>query len=79
MVRINPGSDVQGDNQTKNATPSMVNVDVPEPKMTEGKYSAPFDRVFNNREAYDNHAIAVHQPPETTAAPMEQPTSASTA
>lgn len=63
MVRINPGSNVHGDNKTGTAVPGMVNVDIPEPKMIEkGKYECPVcGKTFNSREGYDSHAMAHHQ------------------
>ena len=80
MVKINPGSNVHGDNETRNATPGMRNVDIPEPKMTEGKFQCPVcDRLFTSREAYDSHAMAHHQTEAETSAPMEQSTRATTA
>lgn len=63
MVRINPGSNVHGDNKTKTAIHGMTNVDIPEPIMREnGKFECPkCGRIFDSRAKYDSHAMAHHQ------------------
>lgn len=63
MVRINPGSNVHGDNKTETAVPGMLNVDIPEPIMFDkNKYQCPVcNRIFNSRADYDSHAMAQHQ------------------
>ena len=63
MVRINPGSNVHGDNKTGTATPGMQNVNIPEPKMlAKGKFQCPVcEAIFGSKEAYDSHALTRHQ------------------
>ena len=63
MVRINPGSNVHGDNEIGTATPGMVNVDIPEPKLVgKGVFQCPVcGETYNSREAYDSHAMTRHQ------------------
>ena len=63
MVKINPGSNVQGDNKTGTAVHGMLNVEIPEPKMHEkGKFECPVcGKVFDSRADYDSHAMALHQ------------------
>ena len=74
MVRINPGSNVHGDNEVGNAVPGMMNVNIPEPKMTNGKFECPVcGRMFNSREDYDSHAMTRHQAPEETTEPTNKP------
>lgn len=64
MVRINPGSNVHGDNKTGTATPGMVNVNIPAPKLlSNGKFECSMcGRIFDSRTDYDSHAMARHQP-----------------
>jgi hypothetical protein len=77
LVRINPGSNVRGDNKTSTAVPGMLNVNIPEPKMTDGKFQCPVcGKLFNSREDYDSHAMAHHQ--SETETPIEQSTEART-
>ena len=82
MVRINPGSNVHGDNKTKTAVPGMLNVDIPEPKMHEkGKFECPVcGKVFDSKADYDSHAMARHQtnPESIIEKPMAQPMEAAT-
>ena len=74
MVKINPGSNVHGDNKTGTAIPGMQNVTIPEPRMVEkGKYQCPIcDRTFGSREDYISHAMAWHQS-SMEEAPMKKP------
>lgn len=75
MVKINPGSNVQGDNKTKTAVHGMMNVEIPEPKMVEkGKFECPVcGKIFDSRARYDSHAMARHQanPESVIEEPME--------
>ena len=61
--KINPGSNINKDNDLRTATPGMLNVDIPEPKMLEkGEFQCPIcDRTFNSKEDYLSHAMAHHQ------------------
>jgi hypothetical protein len=63
LVRINPGSNVHGDNKTGTAKPGMTDVNIPEPKMlAKGKIQCPVcEAIFSSREAYDSHALTRHQ------------------
>lgn len=69
MVRINPGSNVHGDNKTGTAKPGMLNVNIPEPKMlAKGKIQCPVcEAIFASKAAYDSHAMARHQGATTEA------------
>jgi hypothetical protein len=69
LVRINPGSNVHGDNKTGTATPGMTDVNIPEPKMlAKGKFQCPVcDTIFASKEAYDSHALTRHQGATTEA------------
>lgn len=75
LVRINPGSNVQGDNKTGTAVHGMTNVEIPEPKIVEkGKFECPVcGKIFNSRADYDSHAMALHQanPESVIEEPME--------
>ncbi len=72
LVRINPGSNVHGDNKTKTMRKGMGNVVIPEPKTVEdNKLQCPIcNRTFDSREKYLSHVMARHQSeiiePETT-------------
>ncbi len=64
LVKINPGSNVHGDNITKATGSSPVQgPSIPEPKMVEkDKYQCMIcNRVFDSREDYNSHALAQHQ------------------
>ncbi len=70
MPKINPGSNVYGDNDTKTARAGgMQDVEIAEPKMTQdGKYQCTMcNAIFTTKEDYISHAMAKHQPvtPET--------------
>ncbi len=70
MGKINPGSNVHGDNDTRTARPGgMQDVDIPEPKPAEkGMLQCPMcNSVFSSKADYISHALAKHQPvtPET--------------
>jgi tRNA U54 and U55 pseudouridine synthase Pus10 len=64
MVRINPGSNVHGDNKTGTALPAMHNVNYPEPIVLEkDRLQCPIcENIFDSREDYISHAMARHQP-----------------
>ena len=63
MVKLNPGSNVHGDNETETAIPGMRNVEIPEPNVLEnGKFQCPVcNAVFNSKEGYISHAMTLHQ------------------
>ncbi len=66
MVKINPGSNVYGDNKTGTAVPGMQNVTYPEPIIVEkNRLQCPVcERIFDAKEDYISHAMARHQPAE---------------
>jgi hypothetical protein len=71
LVKINPGSNVHEDNETSTATPGMLNVSIPEPKMVNGKFQCPIcENTFRSREDYDSHVMSKHQ--TETEMPMEE-------
>ncbi|HMK95504.1 MAG TPA: DUF5752 family protein [Candidatus Limnocylindrales bacterium] len=63
MSKINPGSNVNEDNDLRTATPGAPYVDIPEPKIVEkGKFQCPVcDTTYRSREDYISHAMALHQ------------------
>jgi hypothetical protein len=70
MPKINPGSNVHGDNDIQTARAGgMQDIDIPEPKMAEkGMLQCPVcNSLFSSREDYISHALSRHQPvtPET--------------
>ncbi len=69
MTKINPGSNVHGDNDTKTARAGgMQDVNIPEPRMEGNSFICTIcDGVFSTREDYISHALSKHQPvtPET--------------
>jgi hypothetical protein len=66
LSKINPGSNVHGDNDTQTAhAGGMQDIEIPEPKKLEkGKYQCPLCKeVFSSREDYISHALAkINQP-----------------
>jgi hypothetical protein len=65
LTRINPGSNVHDDNDTKTALAGgMQDVDIPEPRITQkGILKCPVCNLsFASREDYISHALAKHQP-----------------
>ena len=70
MVRINPGSNLHGENKTGTAVPGMQNVDIPEPFVVSGMLQCPVcGATFSSRADYDSHAMARHQPAEERVEP----------
>lgn len=68
MPKINPGSNVHGDNDTETARAGgMQDINIPEPKMTEDyMLQCPIcNSLFSSREDYISHVMARHQPPST--------------
>ena len=70
MGKINPGSNLHGDNDTLTAhSGGTQGVDFPEPKkLDKGKYQCTLcSEIFNSREDYISHALAkINQPGHTT-------------
>ncbi len=65
LPKINPGTNVHGDNDTPTSYPSnMPDTDIIEPKMDDkGKLHCPLcDGIYNSREEYISHALTRHQP-----------------
>ncbi|HLN46271.1 MAG TPA: hypothetical protein VK209_11250 [Candidatus Sulfotelmatobacter sp.] len=78
MVKINPGSNVHGDNKTGTMNKGMENVIIPEPKtIKDNKLQCPVcDQTFDSREEYLSHVMARHQsetiePERTTTRPTK--------
>jgi hypothetical protein len=68
MSKINPGSNVNEDNDLKTGSTKMPN-DFPEPKVLgKGKFQCPVcNNTFSSRQDYISHALARHQTcPEST-------------
>ncbi len=66
LSKINPGTNVYGDNDVSTAQPGgMEDIKIPDPKMLEkGKFQCPVcNAVFKSKEDYISHALAEHQPP----------------
>ncbi len=64
MSKINPGSNIYGDNDTKSARPGgMQDIDIMEPSIDDKKklHCPQCDRVFASREDYISHALSKHQ------------------
>lgn len=72
MVKINPGSNVHGDNKTGTMRKGMGNVVIPEARIVkDNKLQCPLcNQTFNSKEEYLSHVMARHQSeivePETT-------------
>jgi hypothetical protein len=67
LPKINPGSNVYEDNDTRTARPGgLQETDIIEPNMDDkGKLHCPLcERVFNSREDYISHALSKHQTSE---------------
>ena len=62
--KVNPGSNVHGDNKATKGTVGAV--DIPEPIMSaKDTYQCPVcDATFSSRADYDSHFLARHQTPE---------------
>jgi Zinc-finger of C2H2 type len=64
LSKINPGSNVDSDNDVQTARPGgLQDTDIAEPRIDdEGKLHCPVcSRVFNSREDYISHALSKHQ------------------
>lgn len=75
MSKINPGSNVHGDNDVQTARPGgLQDTDILEPMIGEvGKLRCPIcSEVFNSREAYISHALSKHQTIEQPKETMEK-------
>ena len=73
MSKINPGSNVHGDNDLQTAhAGGMEDIDFPEPKVADtGKLQCPVcNRIFNSREDYISHALAQHQTAKSESQPI---------
>jgi uncharacterized C2H2 Zn-finger protein len=77
MVKINPGSNVYRDNNTRTAGPNPENIKVPEPKMLgKNKLQCPeCDAIFDSREKYISHHLAKHPTKPKTKLPENMQTS----
>ena len=70
LVRINPGSNVHGENKTGTAVPGMQNVEILEPLAVGGMLQCPVcGATFSSKADYDSHAMARHQPSEERVEP----------
>ena len=75
MSKINPGSNVYGDNDVQTARPGgLQETDILEPMIgDDGKLHCPIcSAVFNSREAYISHALSKHQTMEQSKETMEK-------
>ena len=63
MSKINPGSNLNEDNDVKTGSPNMLDFDIPEPKeLGKGKFQCPVcDNTYSSREDYISHALVRHQ------------------
>ena len=74
LSKINPGSNVYGDNDVQTARPGgLQEADILEPMIDDhGKLHCPIcSEVFNSREAYISHSLSKHQTIEETKETME--------
>ncbi len=62
LVKINPGSNVHKDNETRRASAGSEKIAIREPKMVQnGKYECPVcGKIYKSREDYDSHALSEH-------------------
>lgn len=62
MVKINPGSNIHKDNETRTASAGSEKILIPEPIMVEhGRFQCPVcDKIYKSREDYDSHALTEH-------------------
>jgi hypothetical protein len=63
LVKINPGSNVQKNNETRTASAGSENLFIPEPNMLAvGVFQCPVcHETFKSRDDYDSHVLARHQ------------------
>jgi len=71
LVKINPGSNIHGDNETRRASAGSEKLDIPEPRMVEhGRFECPVCRkIYKSREDYDSHALSQHSTEVTVEPP----------
>jgi predicted RNA-binding Zn-ribbon protein involved in translation (DUF1610 family) len=62
LVKINPGSKIHGDNETRRATAGSEKIPIAEPKIVEhGRFECPdCGKIYKSREDYDSHALSQH-------------------
>lgn len=65
LVKINPGSNIHKDNETRTASAGSEKISIPTPKMVnDGKYQCPIcGRIYDSRDDYDSHMLAQHSTP----------------
>jgi hypothetical protein len=70
LVKINPGSNIHKDNETRTASAGSDKISILEPKMVEhGRFQCPVcGKIYKAREDYDSHALSEH-PREVTVEP----------